>query len=182
MTLAEFLEWDDGTDRRYELFHGVPVTMAPPLEAHSELVMSLGAEIRSRLRSPCRVLSEAGLLIPDHADTFYIADLAITCALREPGRRHVVDPVVIVEVLSPSTGGIDRRRKVMDYRQIPSVQAILLVAAEAQHVEVQRRTPSGCMVDDLIGRAELGLDVCTNPIPLDAIYGDLLAGEAAGAG
>jgi Uma2 family endonuclease len=51
VTLAEFLEWDDGTDRRYQLVDGVPVMMAPTLEAHGELALNIGAEIRSRLQS-----------------------------------------------------------------------------------------------------------------------------------
>ena len=80
MTLAEFLEWDDGTDRRYELLDGVPMMMAPSLEAHGEIAVALGAEIRARLQPPCRVISEAGVLITDRADTYYIADLAVTCA------------------------------------------------------------------------------------------------------
>jgi hypothetical protein len=87
MTLTEFLEWDDGTDRRYELLDGLPVMMAPSLEAHGEIAVALGAEIRARLQPRCRVISEAGVLIPDRADTYYIADLAVTCAPREPGRR-----------------------------------------------------------------------------------------------
>ena len=86
MTLAEFLEWDEGTDRRYELLDGTPVMMAPTLEAHGELAVALGAEIRARLKQPCRVISEAGIVIRDRADTYYIADLAVTCAPREPGR------------------------------------------------------------------------------------------------
>ena len=69
MTLAEFLEWDEGTDRRYELLDGTPVMMAPTLEAHGELAVALGAEIRARLKQPCRVISEAGIVIRDRADT-----------------------------------------------------------------------------------------------------------------
>jgi Uma2 family endonuclease len=48
MSLAEFLDWDDGTDRRYQLVDGMPVMMAPATEAHGEVAASLGAEIRDR--------------------------------------------------------------------------------------------------------------------------------------
>ena len=174
MTLAEFLEWDDGTDRRYELLDGVPVMMAPPLEAHGELALALGAEIRARLRPPCRVISEAGIVAPDRADTFYVADLAVTCAPREPGRRMVVDPVLLVEVLSPSTGQVDRLRKIADYRTLKSVQEILVVFSDERRVEVQRRTADGWRVEDLIGKAATSLSCCDGPIPLAAIYRDLL--------
>ena len=41
MSLAEFLEWDDGTDTRYELIDGRPRAMAPPIEAHGTIVANL---------------------------------------------------------------------------------------------------------------------------------------------
>ena len=94
------------------------------------------------MQPPCRVISEAGIVIPDRADTYYIADLAVTCAPREPGRRMVVDPVLVIEVLSPSTGQVDRWRKVADYRTLPSVQEILVVFSDERRVELQRRTPA----------------------------------------
>ncbi len=135
MTLAEFLAWDDGTDRRYELLDGMPVMVAPNLEVHGELALALGAEIRARLRQPCRVISEAGIVIPDRADTYYVADLAVTCVPRESGRRMVVEPVLAVEVLSPSTNQVDRWRKVADYRMLPS-------QGGDQFVLLQRRDPT----------------------------------------
>jgi Uma2 family endonuclease len=178
MTLAEFLEWDDGTDRRYQLFDGVPVMMAPAAEAHGELALSLGAEIRSRLKRPCRVISEAGITVPNRSDTYYVADLAVTCVPREPGRRIVAEPVLIVEVLSPSTEPIDHLRKLADYRTLPSVQEILIVFPDERRVEIRRRTADGWRVEDLIGRAEMRLGCCGAPITLDAVYRDLAPGPA----
>ncbi len=170
MTLAEFLEWDDGTDRRYELLDGLPIMMAPATEAHGEIVVNLGAEIRSRLQPPCRVISEAGIAIPDRRDTYYVADLAVTCAPREPGRRMVAEPVLVVEVLSASTSQVDRFRKVADYRTLSSVQEILIVFSDERRVEMQRRMADGWRVEDVIGKAEIALSCCSTPIPLDLIY------------
>jgi Uma2 family endonuclease len=174
MTLAAFLEWDDGTDRRYQLVDGVPIMMAPAVEAHGELAAALTMEIGTRLKRPCRVVSEAGITVPDRRDTYYIADLAVTYAPRESGRRMLAEPVLIVEVLSPSTSHIDRWRKVADYRTLPSVQEIVVVSSDERRVEVQRRTSDGWRVEDLIGQASIRLGVCDGPIPLDAIYRDLL--------
>lgn len=176
MTLAAFLEWDDGTDRRYQLVDGTLVMMAPAIEAHGELALSLGAEIRSRLKRPCRVISEAGITVPDHSDTYYLADLAVTCKPREPGRRMVVEPVLIVEVFSPSTERFDRMRKLGDYRSLASVQEIVTISPHERRVEVQRRVPDGWRVEDLIGQAEIRLSCCDDPIPLEAIYRDLVPG------
>jgi Uma2 family endonuclease len=174
LTLAEFLEWDDGTDRRYELLDGVPVMMAPSLEAHGELAAALGAEIRARLKQPCRVISEAGIVIPDRADTYYLADLAVTCAPREPARRIVVEPVLVVEVRIPARDEGNQWRQFACYRTVPSVQEILVVFSDERRVELQRRKLDGWSVEDLIGRAEIELSCCTSPIELGAIYRDLL--------
>jgi Uma2 family endonuclease len=174
MTLAEFLEWDDGSDRRYELVDGFTVMMAPATEAHGELAARLTMQIGSRLQPPCRVISEAGIAIPDRGDSYYIADLAVTCAPREAGRRMVAEPVLILEVLSPSTSQIDRWRKVADYRALASVKEILVLFSDERRVELQRRTADGWRVEDLIGQAALTLGCCAGPIPLDALYADLL--------
>jgi Uma2 family endonuclease len=175
MTLPEFLEWDDGTDRRYELLDGMAVMMAPTPEAHGELTAGLAMQLGSRVKRPCRVISEAGIVIPERADTYYIADLAVTCAPREPGRRMVVEPVLVVEIRSPARDDVNQWRKVADYRTLPSVQEILVVFSDERRVEVQRRTPDGWRVEDLIGQAEIALSRCDAPVPLDAVYRDLLA-------
>jgi Uma2 family endonuclease len=141
MTLAEFLRWEDGTDTRWELVDGVPVAMAPPAVAHGVLAARLGGEIAAALRSrrPCMVQSEAGIVRPDWDDTFYVADLAVTCTPIERGQQMLRDPVLIAEVLSPSTIAVDRQEKIPAYRQIPSVQEILALDSERVFAEVMRR-------------------------------------------
>jgi Uma2 family endonuclease len=178
MTLAAFLEWDDGTDRRYQLVEGMPIVMELAPEAHGELAATLAMEIRSRLKTPCRAISRAGITVPARSDTYYVANLAVTCVPREPGRRIVAEPVLIVEVLSPSTEHIDRLRKLADYRTLPSVREILVAFPDERRVEVQQRTADGWRVEDLIGKAEIQLSCCDDPIPLDALYRDLVPGPA----
>ena len=86
----------------------------------------------------------------------------------------LAEPVLIVEVLSPSTELIDRLRKLADYRTLPSVREILVVYPNERRVELLRRTADGWRVEDLIGRATITLSACQDPIPLDAVYGDFL--------
>jgi Uma2 family endonuclease len=178
MTLATFLEWDDGTDRRYQLVEGVPVMRELATEAHGELAAALAMEIRGRLKPPCRAISGAGITVPQRSDTYYLADLAVTCVPREPARQILAKPVVIVEVLSPSTSHIDRLRKLADYRTLPSVREILIAFPDERRVEVRRRTADGWRVEDLIGQASIRLEVCDDPIPLDALYRDILSEPA----
>jgi Uma2 family endonuclease len=141
MTVAEFIRWEDGTDTRYELLAGFPVAMAPPAPAHGFLAARLCARIEGALQSrrPCMVQIEAGIARPDRNDTCYVADLAVTCKPPQRGSQLIADPVLIVEVLSPTTGLHDRQTKVADYRRIASVEEILLIDSASIFAEVLRR-------------------------------------------
>jgi Uma2 family endonuclease len=172
MTVAEFLRWDDGTDTRYELIDGCPVAMAPAAPAHSVIAANLSHELRSGVRSPCYVGNEAGVQRPDRDDTFYEADVIVSCTPVDPGRAAIPDPVLVVEVLSPSTIEHDRGRKAYDYSQIDSVQEIVLVSSEQRHVVIWRRRGTKWEVEHLIGDAALRLEAVGVTIAFAAIYAD----------
>jgi Uma2 family endonuclease len=172
MTVAEFLDWDDGTDTRYELIDGRPVAMAPAAPAHSVIVANLSHELRSRLASPCYVGNEAGVERPDRDDTFYEADIVVSCTPVEPGTKVIPNPVVVIEVLSPSTIEHDRGRKAYDYSQIESIQEIVLVSSEQHHGVIWRRRGTKWEVENLIGDATLELEAVGVAIPFAAIYAD----------
>jgi Uma2 family endonuclease len=96
-SLDEFLRWDDGTDTRYKLIGGFPVSMNPPVEAHWIPAMRIGSRVDAALanRRPCNAQIEAGVIRPDRADTFYIADIAVTCASYEAARQSVQEVLLI---------------------------------------------------------------------------------------
>ena len=169
-TVEEFLAWDDGTDTRYELIGGDIVAMAPPSVEHSTIVINLAVELRNRLRPPCRVLGEVGVVLPDRDDTHYRADLAVTCAPPQRGLHHAPEPVLIAEVLSPSTALHDRGLKLDDYCRLSSVREVLLVSSQERRVQHWRRDGERWLVENLIGEAELRLEAATDPIPLSALY------------
>ena len=137
-TLDEFLAFEDGTDTRYELIGGEIVAMAPPSSIHGALAARLGAAISGNLHRPCEVVMEAGILLPERIDTYYQADLAVSCAglTRDPS---VPEPKIIAAILSPSTAATDYLRKLPDYRDIPSVEDILLVSSTEHRIEHWRR-------------------------------------------
>lgn len=141
MSLDEFRHWDDGTDTRYELIDGVPVAMAPPAEAHRILAVRLVSRIDAALqtRRPCNAQIEPVVVRPDRADTYYVPDIAVTCEPNELGRQAMVAPILVVEILSPSTERSDRRLKLPAYQRIESVREILLIDADSHHAELYRR-------------------------------------------
>jgi Uma2 family endonuclease len=180
MTLDEFLRWDEGTDTRYELIGGIPVAMAPLAEAHSMLAVHLVSRIDAVLsaRRPCRALIEAGITRPDRADTYFVADIAATCAPIEPGRQATEDPFLIVEILSPSTERDDRRVKLPAYRQIETVQEILLVSSDDAYAEIHRRAGSQWITEILrVGEAVLSLASVPVEIRLSNLYEGIALGD-----
>jgi Uma2 family endonuclease len=173
MSLDEFLSWDDGTDTRYELWGGVVVAMAPPMARHGRLALALGGELRAVLRSRprCGAFSEAGIALPDRNDTFYVADIAVTCEPLRAEDRLIRNPVLIVEVLSPSTAATDRQIKIPDYRRIPSVQEILLIDSESAFAEVHRREGDRWINEIIRGlEATLALNSVSLTISMSELY------------
>jgi len=173
MTVDEFLRWEDGTDTRYELVGGVVVAMAPPAPAHgflaARLCIAIGSALRSR--SPCMVQIEAGIARSDRDDTYYVADLAVTCNPPPPDEAVIGDPLLIAEVLSPTTASHDRQRKVADYRQIASVQEILLIDSQTVFAEVLRRSGDQWITEIIQGpTATLTLSSILLSIPMAELY------------
>jgi Uma2 family endonuclease len=177
MTLDEFLRWDDGTDTRYELIGGFPVAMAPPAEAHRMLALRLGSRIDATLaaRRPCNAQLEAGVVRADRADTYFEADLAATCEGNEFGRQAIRDPFLIIEILSPSTERHDRRLKLPAYRQIASVEEIVLIASDGLYAELHRRAGAQWITEILRGADAL---LALQSVPAEIRLGELYDGIA----
>ena len=170
MTLNEFLIWDDGTDRRYELIDGVPVAMAPPVPRHSRLMIRIGSLLETALRTPCQCFGEAGIVLPHRAHSFYVADLAVTCKAEDLDEQYLTQPRVIIEILSPTTTRHDLLRKVPDYQQVPSVGEIALVHAAERRIELWSRLEGLWHLEELRGDAKMLLASLGITLDLAAIY------------
>ena len=117
---------------------------------------ALACQIGNALRPGYEVIAQAGIVPPERADSWYQADLAVTCA-GVTGRQFITKPILIVEVLSPSTAATDRDRKLPDYCTIPSLQDILAVSSSERRMEHFRREPDGWKIQDLRGAGTLHL-------------------------
>lgn len=177
MTLDEFLNWTPPGDRRYELYEGYPVAMAPTVEAHGVVVLNLARRISEALdrRPPCRVRVEAGLSIPQRGNSWYIPDLAVTCVPPRHGQVETVDPVLIGEVLSPTTEENDRKVKLLHYRKLASVQEIIVVDPQRVFVEIHRRLDGARWQVDYLEELSdtLVLPSCEAAIPLSQVYANV---------
>ena len=173
MSLAEFLEWDDGTDTLYELIDGQVVAMPRTSDAHGTIIANFALAIGPQLTPPCRIVGNAGITRPERADSFYIADLAVTCDRPTDQRFFLPEPRLIVEVLSRSTAAHDRGRKGEEYRHIASVEAILFVFSDERRVELWRREGERWVIEEHIGEAAVHLESLGIDLPLPAIYANV---------
>jgi len=171
MTVEAFLEWDDGTDTRYELIDGRVVAMNPPMPAHAALVASLSAVLISRVPRSCRVYAGGGARnVPDEWN-FRVPDVVVSCT--RSLKNWIESPVLVCEILSPSTARLGVTTKLDFYRALPSVREILVIRTTGRHVTLWRRSDPQWVVEDFIGSALVPLETTTAPVPLDDLYAPL---------
>jgi len=173
MTVEEFLVWDDRTDTRHELLDGRLVAMAPAGRGHSTVAGRFARAVGNALasRPECIVFPEIGIRSMASQRTLFVADFAVSCSDSPQGAGELRHPMLIVEVLSPSTERIDRRRKLHDYRLLPSVVEIVLIDSGDVFCEVHRRRESSWLTDILRGpEARLRLESVGLDLPLGEFY------------
>jgi len=174
MTVAEFLAWNPGDGRRWQLLDGEPHAMAPANTVHGYLQAELARLIGNHLRAagmPCDVFANPGVVPATmSAHNMRIPDLAVSCSPFDAGQAAVADPVLIVEILSPSNRA-DTWANVWAYTTIPSVQEILILRADAIAADLLRRLPDGSWPDQpSLVEAELVLDSIGLHMRLGTVY------------
>jgi Uma2 family endonuclease len=147
MSVEEFPNWDSGDTLKCELVDGEPHAMAPANRTHGVLRGRLATLINNHFdREPraCSVVVEPGVvprLPSDH--NVRVPDLAVTCAPYETEEAVLVDPVLLIEILSPSTHQAQTWTNIWAYTTIPSVLEILILRADRIAAELLRRSPQG---------------------------------------
>ena len=126
MTVAEFLDWEGRQDVKYEFDGGDAFAMGGGSAAHARIQVRLLALLDGKLRdSGCQVIgSELKLRI---ADRIRYPDAFITCSPVHNTDQTHSDPIVIFEIVSPSSERIDRFIKNLEYRQLASLRAYVLL-------------------------------------------------------
>ena len=180
MSYAEFAAEGATTETKHEWLNGDLVAMAGGTPEQAGLVASVIGELRSALRGrPCRVFS-AGLRVKVQATGFATyPDASVVCSKLETDGEDpqaVVNPVVLVEVLSDSSEAYDRGQKFMHYRRIPSLREYVLVSHRERRIEVHRLNESGRWELHETGPGEsVELASIGCRLSVDEVYSDPLA-------
>jgi Uma2 family endonuclease len=183
-TYADYLAAEQVSERRHEFLEGVIVAMAGGSDEHNALAFRFGGLFMTRLARGCRGYT------PDQR--FWIAatararysDGSIICGAPEHpphDGQATMNPLVVVEVLSPSSEGHDDGDKRRDFQSLPSLQAYVLAAQDERCVKVYRRNERGTWRDEPDTYRDgdrFELPKLTRAIDIDEIYDDIL--DAAG--
>jgi Uma2 family endonuclease len=146
-TYEEYLSFERDSERKHEFVAGEIFAMAGGTARHSALAFRIGGALYSALPPGCTAFqSEMRLRVVATGRATY-PDVSMVCGPIEfdpadPRETTVINPTLLIEVLSPTTEELDRGDKWRDYQRIPSLQEYVLVSQHPR-VEIYRRLSSG---------------------------------------
>lgn len=164
---------------RYELIDGVVYDMTGSTPEHSVIASNIEALIREQLgrRGPCRTHRDQYVVIPGKPPV--VPDVVVTCDRADWDRDKrlkpfmIQSPLIVVEVLSPSTERYDRTEKFARYMCCSTLEVYMLVSQDEPYIEVYRRSRSWKQerfsANDTIRLEQLKLE-----LPVEAIYEGVL--------
>ena len=162
MTVDEFIPWAMAQPRgRFELVRGEVVAMAPERARHALAKGQAYVALRTAVKAaglPCTVFPD-GMTVRVDQHTAYEPDAAVQCgAVVDPDQSVLDAPVIVVEVLSPSTGTVDRSAKLVDYFKVESIRHYLVIDPERRVVTHHARRAPGEIATRIMAAGELRLD------------------------
>jgi Uma2 family endonuclease len=177
-TYAEYLAFEREAETKHEFVDGQIVAMAGGTPEHSRLaasvIQALGTALRGRRCSAFS--SDLRVHIPATGRSTY-PDVTVVCDERltaDVDADAIINPTVIVEILSPRTEASDRGEKFAHYRRIESLQEYVLVGQDEQRIEVYRREGDVWALRDYGPGQEAELASLDVRLAVDAIYADPL--------
>lgn len=144
MNVDEFLAWAEGVEGRYELVDGEVFAQASERVAHARIKGNVFVAFRDAITAaalPCLALPD-GVAVRINSATVYEPDAQVYCGPELPPDTLLVNPVIVVEVISPSTGRNDALRKLAGYFRLASVAHYLIVDPNKPIVIHHRRGES----------------------------------------
>ena len=143
MTEAEYLAFEESSQEKHEYVGGYVYAMSGGTAKHSAITMNVGRLLGNHLDDgDCTVHSPDLEVYIAARQAFRYPDISVVCGdpIFVEGREDVItNPILLVEVLSPSTAKKDHHDKLHEYTQIPTLHDYLLVAQESPGIELYSR-------------------------------------------
>ena len=184
VTPAEYLAWEREQPNRHEFFQGEVFAMAGGSMRHDALCIAIGSSLRAALSSRgCFVMSSDQRLGMAGGTRYVYPDVTVVCGgvqVEADTRDVLVNPTILVEVLSASTEQYDRGLKWEGYQRIPSLTDYLLVSQAEVRIEMFRRGADGAWTYRAVGAGERLTLTGGIELDVDAVYASVfeLPGDA----
>jgi Uma2 family endonuclease len=182
-TLDEYFELEKRSEEKWEFWNGNVWNMSGASLAHEDIVSNTLRALGNRLPQGCRVSgSNVRVRVPSYLPYRY-PDLTVVCGKRDQeiigGLELLINPQLIVEVLSPSTEAFDRGDKFTYYKSIPSLNEYLLIATAHSHVtHFVKQSESEWINRDILGiKGMISLPTFGVELSLEEIYLDVIFPE-----
>ena len=161
MSPEQYLEIERKAEYKSEYFNGEMFALAGAKENHNLIVLNTGSELRSQLKGrPCKVYPGDMRVRAYETGLYTYPEVVIVCvdpSFEDKERDTLLNPVVIIEVLSESTEAYDRGRKFEHYRQIPSLQEYVLISQDRYKIEKFTRHKEWTLSEE--GELEKSIDL-----------------------
>lgn len=173
---AEYLALEASANVKHEFYNGEIYARAGRTPEHAALTLAIGAALLAQLRGgSCRVFSsDLRVRVLATGLTAY-PDVTVVCGELQKDPQSdstVTNPKLLVEVLSDGTAAYDRGEKLEQYKQIESVEAILLFSQASRRVELHERTGEGFRVEVLSDNETVRLPCINAELSLASVYAD----------
>jgi Uma2 family endonuclease len=175
ITPEQFFAWISGQEERYELVDGEVVMMAGAGRRHDRIVVNLTTAVHSQIRGgPCQTFT-GDTYVETTSSTRRMPDLGVDCGKPDDDSLTADKPSLVVEVLSPTTGGFDLTVKLAEYQSLPSLNYILFVDTDSPNVHLYSRDDGGLWKDVLLKGLEalVELEKLNVKLRLQEIYSGL---------
>ncbi len=175
MSYAEYAAAEEVSTIRHEFLNGSVFAMAGGTPEHGALAAAVMRELGLALRGkPCRVYSSDVRIRVLETNLSTYPDASVVCGQIETApddTNSVVNPTLLVEVLSDSTEAYDRGAKAAHYRRIPTLKEYVLIAQDEERIEVVRRNEQGGWeLYEARSGAQLRLESLGISLDVDAVY------------
>ena len=174
MTVDEYLAWAEARTGSYELLNGVVHAMGPERAAHAEIKFALQAALLNairRARLPCDMLPD-GTTVRVDASTAFEPEALVYCGAKlPPSALEVPNPIIVAEVISPSSKKIDASVKLAGYFQVPSVKHYLIVDPDRPLITHHARRSDGASLARDVHEGAIVLEPPGLELDLAEVYG-----------
>ena len=172
LSLEAYLAWEAEQPEKHEFYCGEVFAMVGARRAHSSVVANVMRELGILLKgTPCRAFHE-GMKLQIADDTVLYPDVFVTCDRADLSADLACrSPMVVVEVLSPSTQAYDRSWKFAMYRRIPSLREYILVDPDTRRVEALRLNERGeWVLHDMSAGPTMDVPCIGASVPLAEVF------------